>query len=179
MKKNKNNKKHYVSNVEFFKEMIQFKADCAAAEAIDEPIPRIPECLGKKILAIATRLAYNPNFIRFPSIRDEMIGDAIENCIMYIRNFNEEKSKNPFAYFTQITFYAYIRRIQKEKKQFLTKAKYVQSIGIDPDINMAELQDHNLGDDYNNTYVDYLKAFYDVDLAAEEAKTKDKKKKKK
>lgn len=173
----KSKKKHYVSNEEFYREMVQYKKDCEAAEAVDDPLPRIPESIGEKILAIATRLSYNPNFIRFPSIRQEMIGDAVENCILYIRNFNHVKYDNPFSYFTQITYWAYVRRIKKERKQFLTKAKYIQNIGVDLDINVAEIQDHNLGEEYHNTYVDYLKVFYDVDLKKEDAKEKAKKKK--
>jgi hypothetical protein len=73
-------------------------------------------------LDIATHLSYRPNFINYP-YREEMISDGIENCVMYASNFNPEKSKNPFSYFTQIIYYAFLRRIQKEKKQSYVKYK--------------------------------------------------------
>ena len=80
-------------------------------------------------MKIANHLAYKSNFVNY-TFREEMILDGIENCITYIDNFNPEKSKNPFAYFTQITYYAFLRRIQKEKKQLDTKYKYIQNLDI-------------------------------------------------
>jgi len=63
--------------------------------------------------------------------RDDMISDGIENCVQYIHNFDPEKSKNPFAYFTQIIHYAFLRRIQKEKKQLEIKTKIIEKTGYD------------------------------------------------
>ena len=77
-------------------------------------------------MKIAQRLSYRPNFINY-AFREDMISDGIENCVQYIRNFDPEKSKNPFAYFTQIIFFAFIRRIQKEKKQLYIKYKTMES----------------------------------------------------
>ena len=90
--------------------------------AVKEPIskgeepPRVTEYIGECIYKIATRLSTKPNFINY-SYRDEMICDGIENCLQYLNNFNPEKSQNAFAYITQIIYYAFLRRIQKEKKQ--------------------------------------------------------------
>ena len=78
--------------------------------------PKVSDYMGECFYKIATHLSYRPNFINY-TYREEMVGDGIENCIRYAKNFNPEKSKNPFAYFTQIIYYAFLRRIAKEKKQ--------------------------------------------------------------
>ena len=92
--------------------------------------PPIPNYLGECFLKIATHLSYKPNFVNY-MFRDDMISDGIENCVQYIHNFNPEKSQNPFAYFTQITHYAFLRRIQKEKKQLDIKTKIIERTGFD------------------------------------------------
>ena len=84
----------------------------AEEEAADEPVPQISNYLGECILKIANHLSYRPNFINY-TYREEMISDGIENCLQYIDRFSPEKSKNPFAYFTQIIHYAFLRIIQK------------------------------------------------------------------
>ena len=91
--------------------------------------PRVSEYIGECIYKIATRLSTKPNFINY-SYRDEMICDGIENCLQYINNFNPEKSQNAFAYITQIIYYAFLRRIQKEKKQAAIKHKAIMNSGI-------------------------------------------------
>ena len=92
--------------------------------------PSIPNYLGECFLKIATHLSYKPNFVNY-MFRDDMISDGIENCVQYIHNFDPEKSKNPFAYFTQIIHYAFLRRIQKEKKQLEIKTKIIERTGFD------------------------------------------------
>jgi hypothetical protein len=92
--------------------------------------PPIPNYLGDCFLKIATHLSYKPNFVNY-MFRDDMISDGIENCVQYIHNFDPEKSKNPFAYFTQIIHYAFLRRIQKEKKQLEIKTKIIERTGFD------------------------------------------------
>ena len=92
--------------------------------------PRIPNYLGDCFLKIATHLSYKPNFVNY-MFKDDMVCDGIENCIQYINNFNPEKSKNPFAYFTQIIHYAFLRRIQREKKQLEIKNKILERSGFD------------------------------------------------
>ena len=108
--------KHYVNNADFFKALIKYKEDCEVANKKKKQEPNIPDYIGECFLKIAEHLSRKPNFISY-SFRDEMIADGIENCLQYFRNFNPEKSKNPFAYFTQIIYYAFLRRITKEKKQ--------------------------------------------------------------
>ena len=110
----------------FLKEMIIYKRGFDEAKEKDELPPMISEYLGECFMKIAQRLSFRPNFINY-AFKDDMISDGIENCIQYIKNFNPEKSSNPFAYFTQIIYYAFIRRIQKEKKQLYIKYKTMES----------------------------------------------------
>ena len=105
-------KQHYVNNKEFLAAITEYRQSRLAAEAAGESKPRVTNYLGECFVKIANHLAYKANFVNY-TFRDEMILDGIENCITYIDNFDPEKSKNPFAYFTQITYYAFIRRIKK------------------------------------------------------------------
>ena len=114
VKKKKAN--NYIDNKKFYAEMIIYRRLYDEAMAAGEPRPIVSRYVGECIMLIATRLATRPNFIGY-SYKDEMISDGIENCLAYLHNFNPEKSTNPFAYFTQIIYYAFLRRIQKEKKQ--------------------------------------------------------------
>ena len=116
---------HYVDNKKFHKAMIEWKEKCKDAEEAGDDTPRISDYIGECFLKIANGLSYRPNFINY-TYRQEMISDGIENCLQYIHNFNPDKSKNPFAYFTQIIYYAFIRRIQKEKKQTHVKHKMIE-----------------------------------------------------
>ena len=118
---------HYVNNKEFLYAIVQYKADVRDAAAADEPKPRITNYLGECFLKIATHLSYKPNFVNY-MFREDMICDGIENCVQYIHNFNPEKSTNPFAYFTQIIHYAFLRRIQKEKKQMEIRTKILEGL---------------------------------------------------
>ena len=92
--------------------------------------PKISNYLGECFLKIATHLSYKPNFVNY-MFRDDMISDGIENCIQYIHNLILRNPKNPFAYFTQIIHYAFLRRIQKEKKQLEIKTKIIERTGFD------------------------------------------------
>jgi hypothetical protein len=92
--------------------------------------PKIPNYLGECFFKIATHLSYKPNFINY-MFREDMISDGIENCVQYIHNFDPEKSRNPFAYFTQIINYAFLRRISKEKRQLEIKTKIIEKTGFD------------------------------------------------
>jgi len=120
---------HYVNNADFLVALIQYKDDCIKAKTENLPDPKIPNYIGECFLKIAEHLSRKPNFISY-TYRDEMISDGVENCIMYFRNFDPSKSKNPFAYFTQIIYYAFLRRIMKEKKQLYVKYKATQQFGL-------------------------------------------------
>ena len=121
---------HYVNNKELLEALIVYRAKVAHAKENDLPKPRITNYLGSCFLKIATHLSYKPNFVNY-MFRDDMISDGIENCVQYIHNFDPEKSRNPFAYFTQIIHYAFLRRIQKEKKQLHIKNKIIEKTGFD------------------------------------------------
>jgi hypothetical protein len=118
----KKNPLHYVDNAQFLESMVKYQNELKQAKETNEQLPQCPEYIGECFLKIANRLAFRPNFINY-AFRDEMVSDGIENCIQYMNNFNPEKSSNPFAYFTQIIYYAFVRRIQKEKKQLYIKYK--------------------------------------------------------
>jgi len=126
----KKKSEHYVNNKELLGALIDYRAEVAVAKAKDLPKPRISNYLGECFLKIATHLSYKPNFVNY-MFRDDMISDGIENCVQYIHNFDPNKSKNPFAYFTQIIHYAFLRRIQKEKKQLEIKTKIIEKTGYD------------------------------------------------
>tara|TARA_B000000437_G_scaffold140339_1_gene102077 strand:+ start:87 stop:557 length:471 start_codon:yes stop_codon:yes gene_type:complete len=121
---------HYVNNKEFLEALVIFKAQCARAEKAGEKRPPISNYIGECFLKIATHLSYKPNFVNY-MFREDMICDGIENCVQYIQNFNPDKSKNPFAYFTQIIYYAFLRRIQKEKRQLEIKNKILDKSGYE------------------------------------------------
>lgn len=134
---------HYINNADFLKALIEYKQRCDEAEKKKKPEPPIPNYIGECFLKIADHLSRKPNFVSY-SFRDEMISDGIENCLMYFRNFDETKSKNPFAYFTQIIYYAFLRRIQKEKKQLYVKYKATEQFGIFDEMEMFEDENGNM-----------------------------------
>ena len=144
--------KHYVNNKEFTAAIIKHNEACKEALANDEEKPRVSEYIGECIYKIATRLSTKPNFINY-SYRDEMICDGIENCLQYINNFNSEKSMNAFAYVTQIIYFAFLRRIHKEKKQAAIKQRSIEQAGV-----LFDTLDTIDGDTrgMSNTFVDYL-----------------------
>jgi len=121
---------HYVNNKEFLAALIAYRENVELAAARGEPKPRITNYLGECFLKIATHLSFKPNFVNY-IFKDDMISDGIENCVQYIHNFDPQKSQNPFAYFTQIIHYAFLRRIQKEKKQLEIKNKILEKTGYD------------------------------------------------
>lgn len=121
---------HYIDNKRFFDEMKAWKTLVKAAEKEGKPHPPVTPYIGECFMSIADRLSRKPNFINYP-YREEMISDGIENCLLYAYNFNPRKSKNPFSYFTQIIYYAFLRRISKEKKQAYIKLKKIENSNID------------------------------------------------
>ena len=146
-KRKKVSKLHYVDNAKFLEAMTEYKRDYDIALKNNKELPPVSEYLGSVFLKIAQRLSFRPNFINY-TFKNDMISDGIENCLHYIHNFNPEKSNNPFAYFTQIIYYAFIRRIQKEKKQLYIKYKTMQNVeqksDFDGDANVSI-------DDYRNS----------------------------
>ena len=142
---------HYVDNKQFLQAMIEYRKVCVEAEQNNQEIPPVTNYIGECFLKIANHLSYRPNFINY-TYKEEMISDGIENCLQYVKNFNPEKSNNPFAYFTQIIYYAFIRRIQKEKKQTTIKQKLIMKGGLD---EIVRQESDNT--EYQNAYTDFLK----------------------
>ena len=144
-------KAHYVDNKQLYAVMVEYKKAVNDSEQSGDMKPQIPNYVGRCLLQIANRLATKPNFANY-TFKDDMISDGIENCLQYMYNFNPDKSKNPFAYFTQIIYYAFIRRIQKEKKQSLIKNKLISNVGVE------QMMDQMIGDEaqYQSQMLDYL-----------------------
>jgi hypothetical protein len=122
----KENARHYVDNQRFLSEMTKFRNDVIIAKENNTERPRVPNYIGDCLFKIATHLARKPNFANY-TFKEDMVSDGVENCLLYIDNFDPEKSKNPFAYFTQIIYYAFLRRIQKEKKHLYIKYKSMEN----------------------------------------------------
>jgi len=140
MTENKKPKKEYVNNSDFVKALVDYKERSKHAKENDLPPPRIPDYIGECFMKIAEGLSHKPNFINY-TYRDEMVADGIENCLMYFENFDPAKSKNAFAYFTQVIWYAFLRRIQKEKKQLYVKYKATEQFGILDEYELLELEE--------------------------------------
>ena len=146
----KKKKEHYVNNKEFLQAMIVYKKLCKEAEESGEEKPLVSNYIGECFLKIANHLSFRPNFINY-TFRDDMISDGIENCLQYLDNFNPEKSTNPFAYFTQIIYYAFVRRIQKEKKQTIIKNRLIAEGNYD-DMSLQDGEDRQ----FRNQFSDFL-----------------------
>ena len=163
-------KEHYVNNKEFLEAMKAYKKSVNKAKREKKEKPPVTDYIGSCFLKIANHLSYRPNFINY-TFRDDMISDGIENCLQYLDNFNPAKSKNPFAYFTQIIFYAFVRRIQKEKKQVTIKHKLIMDNNLDDMV----LQPSDQGGDYTNQFKEFLQK----NIRIEETPKKEKKPRKK
>jgi len=132
-------KQHYVDNEKFLVVMTDYREKYLQAKDDEEELPIIPDYAGECFLKIAERLSHRPNFINY-AFREEMVSDGIENCVMYASNFNPEKSTNPFAYFTQIIYFAFLRRIEKEKKQLYIKYKTMEEYSsLEDHVDMGEM----------------------------------------
>jgi DNA-directed RNA polymerase specialized sigma subunit len=166
MIKIKKQKEHYVDNKLFLEAMKIYKRKCNIAKKEGKNKPPVDNYLGSCFLKIANHLSYRPNFINY-TFRDDMISDGIENCLQYLENFNPAKSNNPFAYFTQIIYYAFIRRIQKEKKQVEVKQRLIADANYDD----MTLQPHEDGE-FKNQFTEFLQK----NNRLEEPKKKEKKK---
>jgi hypothetical protein len=153
---------HYVNNKDFLAAIVEYRIKVRKAAQKENPDitddqlknwsspnkPRITNYLGECFLKIATHLSYKPNFVNY-MFREDMISDGIENCVQYMLNFDPAKSSNPFAYFTQIIHYAFLRRIQKEKKQLEIKTKIIEKTGYDQ-VMVVEDGANGTSSDYNS-----------------------------
>lgn len=172
--------KHYVDNKRMYEVLLEYKTARKKAKKENKPEPPIPNYIGECLLQIANRLSYKPNFANY-MFREEMVGDGVENCINYLNNFDPEKSKNPFAYFTQIIYYAFLRRIDREKRQL-----YIKHKALEQGVLYDELSDtHDTSPDGQkgegvkiNLHTDYMKEFvgnFEKKIADRKAKRESKK----
>ena len=163
----KKKKKQYINNGDFLQALIEYKKHKES-----NPNEPIPNYIGECFIKIAEHLSRKPNFVSY-SFRDEMIADGIENCIMYFRNFNPDKSNNPFAYFTQIIYFAFLRRISREKKQLYVKYKATEQFGILDEGEMFEDAEGNMQQFvmYDNI-AEFIHTFEENKKAKKKTKTK-------
>lgn len=161
---------HYVNNPDFLQALKDYKEKVNAAKAIDAERPQVTNYIGECILKIANHLSYKSNFINY-SYREEMISDGIENCLRYVDNFDPEKYSNPFAYFTQVIYFAFLRRIAREKKQSVIKGKLIRDIPFES----FELQGHDDDGHFTNSYIDFMQSNGTFDDFIERKKEKKKK----
>ena len=148
MARRKSRSEHYVNNKEFLHALIAYRENVEIAKLQDKPKPVIPRYIGECFLKIANHLSFKPNFVNY-MFKEDMISDGIENCVQYIHNFNPEKSQNPFAYFTQIIHYAFLRRIQREKRQLEIKNKILEKSGYSEVFDDSNKIDGDNYSDYN------------------------------
>ncbi len=173
---------HYVNNADFSQAVVDYVATVREAKQKNDILPVVPDYIAQCFLRIAEGLSHKSNFIRY-TYREEMVMDAVENCLKAIENYDIDAATrtgkpNAFAYFTQITWYAFLRRISKEKKQQDIKLKYLTSSGIENFI------DNELGDDMSQqvvgAFVDTLRDRIDkvrnVDAEVKEFAKEEKKK---
>jgi len=162
--------KHYINNADFLRALVEYKALCQEASAQGKKEPKIPNYIGECWMKIAEGLSHKPNFINY-TYRDEMISDGIENCLMYFNNFDPTKSSNPFAYFTQIIYYAFLRRIQKEKKQLYVKYKATEQMGILDEFEMMEFEDGTSKQfELYDNIAEFIETYEDARKAKKDAK---------
>ena len=118
---------HYVDNEKFLAALIERKKQVANCDAEGKEHPQISDYIGKCVYDICNNSSFRPRFIKY-SYRQELVMDAVENCLLKINNFDPKKGENPFAYFTQIAFFAFFRRINTERKESYIKAKLVEGM---------------------------------------------------
>ena len=155
---------HYVDNKKLYQAIVEYRKVIKECEANGKERPPIPRYVGECMLLIAKRLSTKPNFVNYP-YREEMISDGIENCVCYFDNYNPDRYDNPFAYFTQIIYFAFLRRIQKEKKQLYVKHKALEnSILFNEMFDQGELDDgenfkSSTSDLDNENMTEFVKSF--------------------
>ena len=149
---------HYVNNATFSQAVVDYVSHVEKCKKEQITLPKVPDYIAQCFLRIAEGLSHKANFIRY-TYREEMVMDAVENCLKAISNYNLEAATrtgkpNAFAYFTQITWFAFLRRITKEKKQQDIKLKYLTKSGIE---NFIDIGDEAVGSDVAAHFVDTLK----------------------
>ena len=175
---------HYVNNSDFSTAVVEYVEKVDNARKTDNNIPKVPDYIAQCFLKIAEGLSHKANFIRY-TYREEMVMDAVENCLKAIKNYDIETATrtgtpNAFAYFTQIAWYAFLRRIDKEKKQQDIKLKYMANIDYEDLVDNENSTEQS--DEAGQFLVDTLRQKIDdiksVDRYWKDVVTEEKKKRK-
>jgi DNA-directed RNA polymerase specialized sigma24 family protein len=146
----KKQSKHYINNRQLYDILVKYKKDFNLASGQNLEHPKIPNYIGQAIYQICSKLIIRPNFFSYTSQwKQEMVSDAMIDCVSAINNFDPEKTNNPFAYFTQIAWNAFIRRIQKEKKQQYIKLKNFEKIILSENCSEEEITHFNTNESFN------------------------------
>ena len=154
---------HYVDNKKLYDTLVKWRAD-----RLIDPNARIPEYFGECVIQIANHLSYKRNFVNY-TYREHMILDSIENCVKCVGSFDPDKTANPFAYFTKVIYWAFLRRIAKEKKRQNDHNTYIlRSLPVDH----FDIQDHDVDEDYKNSYIEFIQAHQNVEEPKKDAKVK-------
>ena len=162
---------HYVDNQQFYKDIVKFREECDRNRKMGLPRPNIPQSIVDNIILISTHLAYRPNFSGY-TFRDDMVHAGIENCVRYVENFDPEKSQNPFAYFTSVCWYAFVRLIKESKKQSIIKGKLMMNYTHDEALEIdSDLDARSVFQDMRDQMSTYIEAADQLDKkqAAKEA----------
>ena len=172
-------KEHYVNNKEFSQAVVDYVNSVNESRSAGKDEPVITDYIGRCFLKISDGLSHKPNFIGY-TYREEMVMDAVENCIKAIMNYNVEKATrtglpNAFAYFTQISYYAFLRRIAKEKKQQDIKERYIAYAGADAFADFDSEMPTAQSDNIIGSIRAKNQSIKDKDLALKEFKKKTKK----
>jgi|TARA_B110000977_G_scaffold181096_1_gene241454 hypothetical protein len=174
---------HYVNNAEFSNSVVEYVKTVIEAKDKEQPLPIVPDYIAQCFLKIAEGLSHKSNFIRY-TYREEMVMDAVENCLRAVENYNIEAATrtgkpNAFAYFTQISWYAFLRRIAKEKKQQEIKYKYLTSSGVEAfmSIDMSEEFSKLVVANYVDILKDRIEKVKEADNVVKELVKKEKRKK--
>jgi hypothetical protein len=174
---------HYVNNADFSAAVVEYVTVVQKAKADEINLPIVPDYIAQCFLKIAEGLSHKSNFIRY-TYREEMVMDAVENCLKAIENYNLEAATrtgkpNAFAYFTQISWYAFLRRIAKEKKQQDIKFKYLTNSGVEAFMNVGDIGEfqHIVASNFVDQLKDRIDKVKDTDLAVKELVKKEKRKK--
>ena len=130
-------KVHYVDNRKFLIALIQHRRARHHAKLRGEDPPVVPEYIGECFLKIGTHLSFKPNFANY-TYREDMVSDGVENCLVYMHNFNPRKSRNPFGYFTSVIYYAFVRRIQRERRHTYLRYKLIEEAVIAGDTRTSQ-----------------------------------------
>jgi len=164
----------YVDNKKLSKELGKWAK--IVREDIKAERKRTPmtDYLGECVFLICNNMGFMPQFINY-TYKDEMIGDAIENCIKYSKNYDGDKYNNAFGYISKIAYQAFVRRINISNKRYRDHLNYIRS-----NVNAEEFTDAINADNPNDikgytTHMDYLASVIDdmnIELPPEKPRKK-------